>query len=194
MYDDLHPTQTRAPHLSPEPPGSACLIRPRGGVKRPAGAGEKGLKELLTRLNSHPLAPAYAPWAVTCEIAAPLGGGRSVRPGFPPGPGCVAVHTSLSSTELQLTASTGTAGLNLSHAVPSVGLRLTGSNDSLDADIGSVDLFGEVPDRLVGVFVGVRVDVDPAARQLDCMGEKEEILKQIAAHDSLPNISSSVSR
>jgi len=42
-------------------------------------------------------------------------------------------------------------------------------------DIGSVDLFGKVPDSLVGVFVGVRMDVDPAAWQLDCMGKKEEI-------------------
>lgn len=42
-------------------------------MKGPAGAGgEKSLKELLTRLNSHPLARTYTPRAVTCEITAPL--------------------------------------------------------------------------------------------------------------------------
>ena len=48
--------------------------------------------------------------------------------------------------------------------------QLTSSNDSLYANVGSIDLFGEVPDSLVGVFVGVRMDVGPAAWQLDCMG------------------------
>lgn len=41
-------------------------------MKGPAGAREKGLKELLTHLNSHPLARTYTPWAVTCEITALL--------------------------------------------------------------------------------------------------------------------------
>lgn len=46
--------------------------------------------------------------------------------------------------------------------------KLTRSNDSLYANVGSIDLFGEVPDSLVGVLIGVRMDVGPAARKLDC--------------------------
>lgn len=45
--------------------------------------------------------------------------------------------------------------------------KLTRSNDSLYAYVGSIDLFGEVPDSLVGVLIGVRMDVGPAARKLD---------------------------
>lgn len=43
-------------------------------MKGPAGAGEKGLKELLTHLNSHPCARihTHTSRAVTCEITAPL--------------------------------------------------------------------------------------------------------------------------
>lgn len=41
-------------------------------MKGPAGAVEKGLKELLTHLNSHPRARTCPPWAVTCEITALL--------------------------------------------------------------------------------------------------------------------------
>lgn len=55
----LTPTQTNPTHLSPERSGSDCLIRREGSVKGPAGAGEKGLKELLTHLNSHPCTLAH---------------------------------------------------------------------------------------------------------------------------------------
>ncbi len=50
--------------------------------------------------------------------------------------------------------------------------QLTSSDDSLYANIGSIDLFGKVPNGLVGVFVGVRMDVGPAAWKLDWMHEK----------------------
>lgn len=52
--------------------------------------------------------------------------------------------------------------------------KLTGANDSLYADIGSINLFGKVPDSLVGVFIGVRMDVGPAARKLYWMSVKVE--------------------
>ncbi len=45
--------------------------------------------------------------------------------------------------------------------------QLTSTNDSLYANIGSIDLFGKVPDSLVWVLVGVRMDVGPAAWKLD---------------------------
>ena len=52
--------------------------------------------------------------------------------------------------------------------------KLTSSNHSFNANIGCIDLFGEVPDSLVGVFVGVRMDVGPAARELDWVSVKVE--------------------
>lgn len=68
----LTPTQTNPTHLSPERSGSDGLIRREGSVTGPAAAGEKGLKELLTHLNSHPCTRTCTAWAVTCEITAPL--------------------------------------------------------------------------------------------------------------------------
>lgn len=51
---------------------------------------------------------------------------------------------------------------------------LTTSDDSLYANVGSIDLFGKVSDGLVGVFVGVRMDVGPAAWKLDWRSIKVE--------------------
>lgn len=66
------PTQTNPTHLSPEQAGSACLIRLRAAWRDQLVLEKKGLKELLTRLNSHPFTRTYTPWAVTCEITPPL--------------------------------------------------------------------------------------------------------------------------
>lgn len=51
--------------------------------------------------------------------------------------------------------------------------RLTCADDSLDADAGRLDLFGEVPHGLVGILIGVGVDVGPAPRELHCMTNKK---------------------
>ena len=45
--------------------------------------------------------------------------------------------------------------------------QLTRSDDPLYSDAGGLDLFGKVADGLVGVLVGVGVNVGPAARELD---------------------------
>lgn len=61
--------------------------------------------------------------------------------------------------------------------------KLTRSNDSLYANVGRIDLFGEVPDSLVGVLVGVRMDVGPAARKLDWRSGKVEKWGEINSID-----------
>lgn len=48
------PTQTNPAHLSTEQPGSARLIRLRAVWRDQLVLQKKGLKELLTHLNSHP--------------------------------------------------------------------------------------------------------------------------------------------
>lgn len=50
---------------------------------------------------------------------------------------------------------------------------LTSSDDSLYPNVGCINLFGKVPDGLVGVFVCMRVDVGPAAWKLDWKEEKK---------------------
>lgn len=62
--------------------------------------------------------------------------------------------------------------------------KLTGSDDSLYANIGCIDLFGKVPDSLVGVFVCMRMDVGPAARKLYWMNVKVEKTTEINAKRS----------
>lgn len=59
----------RYSYTSPEQSGSSCLIRLRVECREQLVLEEKkGLKELLTHLNSHPSTRTYTPWAVTCEI------------------------------------------------------------------------------------------------------------------------------
>lgn len=47
---------------------------------------------------------------------------------------------------------------------------LTGSNHPLNANVGHINFLGEISDSLVGVLVRVRMDVRPAAWQVDCDG------------------------
>lgn len=51
---------------------------------------------------------------------------------------------------------------------------LTCSNHPLNADVWHIDLLGEISDRLVRVFIRVRVDVGPTAWQVDCENQIEK--------------------
>lgn len=66
------PTQTNPTHLSPEQPGSARLIRLRAVWRDQLLLQKKGPEGIIDPSQLSPLARTYPPWAVTCEITAPL--------------------------------------------------------------------------------------------------------------------------